>query len=135
VKHALSAGLAAALLGCLVFAFQPFQNSPPGSSAKRTIYSFAFALGHHNYGRACSYMADKIRGADPNCPIGLQSSAAMALMFGADVYAHMRVVPGSEKVNKDGSVTYKIRSDEIPPVAIRVAKQKSSGKWRVTRIG
>lgn len=135
MKYAALAGLLAVVAGALVLVFQPFSSSPPGSSASRTIYSFAYALSHHNFGRACSYLAQDVRGAKQDCAAGLDANGALNLvMFGADIWAGMKVIPGSAHENKNGSITYKIRSDEIPPVAVRVAKQKS-GNWRVVRIG
>lgn len=135
MKPALAAGLAAVLFGALVLIVQPFSTSPPGSSASRTVYSFAYALEHHNYGRACSYLNDAMRGRGASCRLGLESNAAMGMMFGADLWDHMHVVAGSRRDLADGSVTYKVASSQIQPTRVTVAKQKASGKWRVVKIG
>lgn len=134
MKFAAAAGLLALVAGAFVLAFQPFTGDKPGSSPDRTVYSFAYALGHSNFGRACSYMADKQRGGQ--CAAGFVYNAGINMaMFGVDVFKGMRVVPGSRVDKPNGQVVYKVRSKEIPPAKVTVAKQKSSGLWRVVRIG
>lgn len=134
MKFAAVACALAIVAGALVFVFQPFSSSPPGSSASRTAYSFAFALDHHNFGRACSYLSDKQRG--PDCPAGFTYNAGMSMMLaGIDLFAGMHVVPGSAKPGKNGAVVYEVTSPEIPPTVITVEQQKSSGLWRVVKIG
>ena len=96
MKFAAAAGLLALVAGAFVLAFQPFTGDKPGSSPSRTIYSFAYALGHSNFGRACSYMADKVR--RPDCAAGFVYNAGVNMgMFGVDIFDGMRVMPGSRR--------------------------------------
>ena len=120
-------------MGALVLWFQPFAHEPVGSSASRTAHSFAYALAHHNFGRACSYIAQKQRGRD--CDVGFTYNAGVPMLLGGvDIFAGTHVVAGSRVDNPDGSVTYKVASEEIPPTPIRI-EQQDNGRWRVVEIG
>lgn len=93
-------------------------SGDPGSSAKRTIYSFVHAAKAQNFGRACSYMTADWASVAPAC----------AKMDGA------RVVAGSETVVDEETVTYRVDfGDGYPPSTVTV-KLQPSGKWRVTEV-
>ena len=135
VKHAPWAVALASLAAFITLAgFTVVPESRPGSSPERTAYSFAHALAAHNFGRACSYYAQKPRDSAAQgggCAAALTAYVGqIATFFGADIVDHMHVVAGSKHANKDGSVSFKIVAKGGQPTPIKVVKQPS-GNWRI----
>lgn len=137
MKLAGLAALAAAVAGALVLAFQPFSSDGPHvRSPLDVVGAFVYQLDHGNFGKACGLMSQKARrGKVEDCSAGLAYNAGVNMVFfGGDIFDGMTVVPGSQKQLDDGSVTFKIKSDLIPPVLVTVAKQ-DNGRYRITKIG
>lgn len=137
-KYLALGALAAVLAVAAVLAFQPFQsNGPHIRSPLDVVGAFAYQLGHGNFGKACGLMSQEYRGSATvtRCVDGLTYNTGVNLsVWGVNLFDGLRVVPGSHEVNKDGSESYAIESDELPATKVTVAKQ-ANGRYRITAIG
>ncbi len=132
--------LAVATSACAVtLAFFYLAGSTSSSGDVRGPLEVAAAFVYHidrgNFGKACGLYAPDARVDIETCSEGFVVNAAQAMMFGGfDVFEGARLVPGSRVDNPDGTVTFKIETDEIPPARLTLELQ-ASGRWRISGIG
>lgn len=121
----------------LTFAAWTVSDRPRESSADRTIYSFVHAVRHHNYGRACSWFVEDMRGtSETQCGQGVTASIGGAMQFGLDPYAEAYVKPGSKAVVDKTTVTYVVGTrDGVVADYLFTVTRLGNGRWRISKTG
>lgn len=109
-------------------------TSPHVRTPKETIYSWVYNLKNGNYGNVCKFLEPayvESQGGHMSCV----SAYAFGVVLGYD-FSGVYVVPQSEKVVDENTVTYKIKDKTAPDFVgvAKIIKDPKDGAWYLESI-